>query len=40
MIGQPGLHGWCNAKGLVNSAVVVVHEVKGDHRAAAHAFLK
>jgi len=30
MIGQPGLHGWCNPQSLVNPAVVVMHEVQGD----------
>jgi hypothetical protein len=30
MIGQPGLHGRCNAKRLADPAAVVVHEVKGN----------
>jgi len=32
MIGQPRLPGWRNAERLVNPAVVVVHEVNGNHR--------
>ena len=32
MIGPPRLHGWCDAKRLVNPAVVVVHEVQGNLR--------
>jgi len=32
MIGQTGLHRRCDAERLVNPAVVVVHEVKCDHR--------
>ena len=28
MIGKSGLHGWRNAKRLVNATIVVVHEVQ------------
>ena len=30
MIGQPGLHGWCDPMCLMNPTVVVVHEVQRD----------
>ena len=32
MIGNSGLHRWCNAQGLVNPAEIVVHEIQGDCR--------